>query len=309
MKTRIRRADPPALDAAAALLRQEQLVAFPTETVYGLGGRADSTIAIEAIFAAKQRPADNPLIVHAARLADAAPFCRIDARAERLAAAFWPGPLTLVLPRSAPMPAAGALDTVAVRAPDHPVALALLRAVGPLAAPSANRSGRPSPTQAAHVLADLDGRIPLILDGGACTVGIESTVLGLFDDQPRVLRPGAITAAQLEPYVGPVMREAGSTRSPGARYRHYQPRSPVVLVHASIDARSLCARLSGAALVDRGADLATHFYADLRALDGAQWIVVQGVEAGAAVMERARRAASHVIETAADAARFLSADG
>lgn len=305
MKTLLQRAEPAALEAAIALLRAEQLVAFPTETVYGLGGRADSATAIAAIFKAKNRPADNPLIVHVARLTDAAGFCRIDARATRLAAAFWPGPLTLVLPRIAPMPAAGQLDTVAVRAPQHPIALALLDAVGPLAAPSANRSGRPSPTRAEHVFADLNGRIPLILDGGPCAVGIESTVLGLFDAEPRILRPGAITAEQLEPHLGPIVRETGSTRSPGARYRHYQPTSPVVLVGHGIDASALCKRLSGARLIDRGPDLAAHLYADLRRLDGAEWIIVQGVDPNAAVMERAQRAASHLLWSAADVTAFL----
>lgn len=306
MNTRLRTADDTAIAEAVALLRAGRLVAFPTETVYGLGGRADSAEAVDAIFAAKARPADNPLIVHVATLADAAPFARIDARAEALAAAFWPGPLTLVLPRTAPMPAARDLDTVAIRAPQHPVALALLRAAGPLAAPSANRSGRPSPTRATHVMADLEGLIPLVLDGGPCTVGIESTVLALFDDRPRILRPGEITAAQLARVLGDVATEAGSTRSPGTRYAHYRPRSPVVLVEAGIDARALCERLPGAALIDRGPDLAAHLYADLRAADGAPWIVVQGVTADAAVMERARRAAAHVLSDAFAVERFVA---
>lgn len=306
MKTRLRSADAAALADAVALLRAGELVAFPTETVYGLGGRADDARAIEAIFAAKQRPADNPLIVHVAELADAAPFARIDARAEALAEAFWPGPLTLVLPRIAPVPAARELDTVAIRAPNHPVALALLRGAGPLAAPSANRSGRPSPTLATHVMADLDGRVPLILDGGPCAVGIESTVLALFDERPRILRPGDVTAAQLAPYLGEVELETGSARSPGTRYRHYQPRSPVVLVAAGLDAKAVCARLDGAVLIDRGTHLAAHLYADLRAADGATWIVVQGIADDAAVMERARRAATVHLDDATAVDAFVS---
>jgi hypothetical protein len=157
------------------------------------------------------------------------------------------------------------------------------------------------------VLADLDGRIPFIVDGGPCQVGIESTVLGLFDETPRILRPGAITAEHLEPHLGQVLVEAGSRHSPGARYRHYQPRSPVILTGPEIDARALCERLSGAALIDRGATLPAHLYADLRALDGADWIVVQGIDPRAAVMERAQRAARHVLWTAADLAAFLAA--
>lgn len=309
MITRRRTANPQSIRSAISLLRAEQIVAFPTETVYGLGGRADSQRAIDSIFAAKRRPADNPLIVHVACLADAAKFCHVDDRARALAAAFWPGPLTLVLPRIASIAAAGALDTVAIRAPDHPVALALLKGAGPLAAPSANRSGRPSPTRADHVLADLDGRIPLVLDAGPCTVGIESTVLALYDEAPRVLRPGAITAAQIAAHLGPVGAETGSAHTPGSRYRHYQPRSPVVLVADSLNARTLCTQLTGATLIDRGTQLTAYLYADLRAADGAQWIVLQGVDAELAVMERARRASTHHLDDADDVLRFIQDHG
>ncbi|MGK0357859.1 MAG: L-threonylcarbamoyladenylate synthase [Bradymonadia bacterium] len=309
MITRRRTADPQSIRSAITLLRADQIVAFPTETVYGLGGRADSQVAIDRIYAAKRRPADNPLIVHVARLEDAAKFCHVDARARALAAAFWPGPLTLVLPRIAPIAAAGTLDTVAIRAPDHPVALALLDGVGPLAAPSANRSGRPSPTRADHVLADLTGRIPLVLDAGPCTVGIESTVLALYDEAPRVLRPGAITAAQIAAHLGPIGAEEASVRTPGSRYRHYQPRSPVVLVADGVDARSLCTQLAGATLIDRGERLTAYLYADLRAADGARWIILQGVDADLAVMERARKAATHDLSTAEDVERFVQDHG
>ena len=309
MITRRTPADPRSIAAAIALLKAEQIVAFPTETVYGLGGRADSQRAIDAIFAAKRRPADNPLIVHVGQLSDAAEFCHVDDRARALAAAFWPGPLTLVLPRIAPIAAAGALDTVAIRAPNHPVALALLAGVGPLAAPSANRSGRPSPTRAEHVLTDLTGRVPLVLDGGHCAVGIESTVLALYDEAPRVLRPGAITAAQISAHLGPIGAEAGSARTPGARYRHYQPRSPVVLVAQGVDARALCTQLTHATLIDRGVGLTAYLYADLRAADGARWIVLQGIDAELAVMERARRAATHYLASDADIVRFIRDHG
>jgi L-threonylcarbamoyladenylate synthase len=217
-------ATPEAIARAAALLRAGCLVAFPTETVYGLGGDATSERAVASIFATKGRPRFNPLIVHVPGPAEAEPFCFIDDRARRLMTAFWPGPLTLVLPRRPDsglswLVSAG-LDTVAVRAPAHPVAQALLReCLLPLAAPSANRSGRVSPTTAAHVAADLGDDIELILDGGPCRVGVESTVLDLTGDTPALLRPGAVTIEELRPVVGPVV--AGTAlRSPGMLPSH-----------------------------------------------------------------------------------------
>src|SRR5262249_34109236 len=187
--------DDPAIAEAARILRAGGLVAFPTETVYGLGADATNGAAVARLYAAKGRPRFNPLIVHVADLATAQGLGRFDATAAALVAAFWPGPLTLVLPKTENCPVAdlatAGLDTVAVRAPDHAVAHALIEAVGrPLVAPSANRSGHVSPTTAAHVAADLDGRVDLILDGGSTSVGIESTIVACVSDTPVLLRPG-----------------------------------------------------------------------------------------------------------------------
>jgi len=237
-------ADPerdPVIDEAAALLRRGELVAFPTETVYGLGGNAADPEAVAKIFIAKQRPADNPLIVHVGGADHARVFCADwNARAERLAAAFWPGPLTLVLPATALAreTVTRGMPTVALRAPAHPVARALIGRSGlGLAAPSANRSGRPSPTRARHVFDDLAGRIPLILDGGPCAVGIESTVVDLSEPATVVLRPGAITPEQIEAVIGAPAGLGGqdeTKRSPGLRYRHYSPAAPVLLIEPAV---------------------------------------------------------------------------
>lgn len=238
-KTQILPADAAGIAAAAALLRAGGLAAFPTETVYGLGGDALSPEAVAAIFAAKGRPAEDPLIVH---LADAAELPRVAAAAPpaalALAAACWPGPLTLVLPRgpAVPLAVSAGRETVAVRVPAHPVARALIAAAGtPLAAPSANRFGHTSPTTAAHVLADLDGRIDAVLDGGPTPIGVESTVLDLTGPAPTLLRPGGVSLEQLRELLGDVVvggRPAGpgGMASPGLLERHYAPRSPMVLV-------------------------------------------------------------------------------
>lgn len=218
------------LSQAAALLRQGALVAFPTETVYGLGGDARSDAAVAAIFAAKGRPAINPLIVHVADPAAAHAIARFDAQAEALAEAFWPGPMTLVLPLRAGSGIAAAvtsgLPTVAVRVPAHAVAQGLLAAFGgPLAAPSANRSGRISPTTAAHVLDGLAGRIAAVVDGGACAVGVESTIVG-FDGGPRLLRPGGLPAEALEAVLGRPLTAGGDAarpNAPGQLASHYAP--------------------------------------------------------------------------------------
>src|SRR5690606_29875312 len=192
---------------AAELLRAGGLVAFPTETVYGLGADATSDRAVAGIFAAKDRPQFNPLIVHFTGTEAAAKQVVFDDRARRVAAALWPGPLTLVLPRRSDcrlsLLCSAGLDTQAVRVPAHPIAQRLLAECGlPLAAPSANASGRISPTQAAHVAASLGGRVPLILDGGSCAVGLESTVLDLSGPEAAILRPGSITAQDLTPVIG-----------------------------------------------------------------------------------------------------------
>jgi L-threonylcarbamoyladenylate synthase len=222
---------------AARLLRSGQIVAFPTETVYGLGASALDRDAIAAVFDVKGRPADNPLIVHVSDLTAMSEIAEVDPRATKLALAFMPGPLTLVLPAKEGVPpiARAGLPTVAVRIPDHLVALVLLRSAGPLVGPSANLSGRPSPTRATHVLEDLNGRIAAVLDGGPCRVGIESTVLDLSGDMPRILRPGSIEASAIEAVLGePVTSDAvgAAHRSPGTRYRHYAPRAAVRLVVA-----------------------------------------------------------------------------
>ncbi|PLL14349.1 threonylcarbamoyl-AMP synthase [Tabrizicola sp. TH137] len=224
------------LARAAALLRAGDLVAFPTETVYGLGGDARNDRAVAAIFAAKGRPSFNPLIVHLPDLAAARAVAVFDDRAEAVAAGFWPGPLTLVLPLRpeagiSPLVTAG-LATVAVRVPAHPVAQGLLRAFGgPLAAPSANPSGKVSPTRAAHVLAGLAGRIAAVVEGGDCAVGVESTILGL-DGAPVLLRPGGVTVEALEAVLGlPLVAGGSETRpnAPGQLASHYAPGAMVRL--------------------------------------------------------------------------------
>jgi L-threonylcarbamoyladenylate synthase len=234
---------------AAALLRSGQTVAFPTETVYGLGADAADSAAVELIFAAKGRPADNPLIVHISnpsQLEGLVTAPAITPQIQRLMDAFWPGPLTIVLPaltdRISRLVTAG-LTTVGVRIPDHPVALSLLRAANcPIAAPSANSSGRPSPTLAAHVRQDLDGRIGGILDGGQTGVGLESTVIECIDGEVYVLRPGGVTAEQLREVLPGVLvhspqqetlSQAESPRSPGMKYTHYAPQGSMQLVYGN----------------------------------------------------------------------------
>jgi L-threonylcarbamoyladenylate synthase len=222
--------------AAADILRRGGLVAFPTETVYGLGADATSSAAVGKIFAAKGRPSTNPLIVHVADESVARRYAATWPReAQILAERFWPGPLTLVLPKSQQIVAGvtAGLDTVGLRVPRHPVALKLLVAFdGPVAAPSANRSGRISPTTAQHVRAELGNRVDLILDGGACEVGIESTVLDLSSPSPRILRPGDVRADEIEALIGPVqllssgISEGQAAQSPGLQLVHYSPQSP-----------------------------------------------------------------------------------
>jgi L-threonylcarbamoyladenylate synthase len=230
-------ASPDTIARAAEMLRENRLVAFPTETVYGLGGDATNDRAVAAIFAAKGRPRFNPLIVHVPDLAEAERIAVFDDRARNAARQFWPGPLSLVLPRRADggvsLLACAGLDTVAMRVPAHPVAQALLCATGrPIAAPSANRSGRVSPTIAAHVAAELGDRVTLILDGGPCEVGLESTVLDLTGPIPHLLRPGAVTRERLETALGGIAIADGNAarpRSPGQLASHYAPNLPLRL--------------------------------------------------------------------------------
>lgn len=228
----------PEIERAVALLRAGDLVAFPTETVYGLGADAANSAAVAKIFAAKGRPADHPLIVHLPDASHLARWAReVPIEAEQLAAAFWPGPLTLILKRQPGVPDAvtGGQDTVGLRVPNHPLALELLAAFdGGVAAPSANRFGRISPTTAAHVREELGERVPLVLDGGACPVGIESTILDLSRGTPVLLRPGAIGAADIARVLGRAPEAAAAQtdapRVSGSLDAHYAPRTPLQLV-------------------------------------------------------------------------------
>ncbi|HHX87684.1 MAG TPA: threonylcarbamoyl-AMP synthase [Firmicutes bacterium] len=231
---------------AAAILSRGGLVAFPTETVYGLGATIDQIPTINRIFAVKGRPADNPLIVH---ISDREQLDRvvsyIPPAAECLMDRFWPGPLTLVLHRSPLIPSeiSAGLPTVAVRMPAHPLALALIRATGvPVVAPSANLSGRPSPTTASHVLEDLACKIEAVLDGGSCRIGVESTVLDLTADRPVILRPGGVSREELEQVLGATVDHARwggeqSPPSPGMKYRHYSPKGSLLLITGSRERR------------------------------------------------------------------------
>lgn len=315
------RLSPADLSRAADLLRQGALVAFPTETVYGLGADATNGQAVAAVFAAKGRPRFNPLICHYPEAAAAWRDVVPDARAERLAARFWPGPLTLVLPRRAgcrvdPLTGAG-LETLAVRVPAHPLALALLRAVGrPLAAPSANPSGRVSPTTAEHVLQGLAGRIAAVLDGGPCPVGVESTVLDLTGARPVVLRPGGIPAeeiaAEIGPLAAPAAEEAAGPRAPGMLRSHYAPVLPLRL--AAQEAGPEEALLAFGPQVPEGAGLVWNLSprgdlqeAAARLFAGLRWLDTEGrarglvriaampvpeVGLGVAINDRLRRAAA-----------------
>ena len=237
------------ISIAARLLAEGELVAIPTETVYGLAADALNSEAVSSIYVAKGRPSDNPLIVHIADMRDWEPLVtHIPENARRLAEAYWPGPLTIILPASSLVPnvVTGGLTTVAVRFPSHPVAQAVILQSGcPLAAPSANRSGSPSPTNAQRVFEDMDGRIAAILDGGASDVGVESTVIDLCHTPPRLLRPGGITPTMLEDVLGPIEIDSAVTHaleqgavaaSPGMKYKHYAPKADITIVKGSPDA-------------------------------------------------------------------------
>jgi L-threonylcarbamoyladenylate synthase len=299
------------------------LVAFPTETVYGLGADAGSGEAIARLYAAKGRPAFNPLIAHVASAAAARKLARFDAAAERLAASFWPGPLTLVLPKAADCPVAAlataGLDSIAVRLPKHPVAQELLRTFGgAVVAPSANRSGHVSPTTAAHVLTDLSGRVDLIVDGGPTPVGLESTIVACLEEtKPALLRPGGVSRAAIEDALGAPLayataaRDEAAPRAPGMLASHYAPRTRLRL-----DARDVG---PGDALLAFGPELAhgaaravrvlnlspcgdlieaaANLFSHLRALDslGADTIAVMTIPhhgLGEAINDRLRRAAT-----------------
>ncbi|MCH2162324.1 MAG: threonylcarbamoyl-AMP synthase [Phycisphaerales bacterium] len=279
--------DPSAIEYAVGILRAGDVVAMPTETVYGLAGATLDTNAVERIYRLKGRPSDNPLIAHVEDAAAARRVLRPGSwtdSAERLATAFWPGPLTLVLPRSEEVDpvATGGRDSIAVRSPAHPVAQALLSAFGgPLSAPSANRSGAVSPTTSEHVASDHAGTALCILDGGPCTVGLESTVLDLRGSVPRILRPGSIKVADLEPLVGPVEATFADVQgdAPGTSLRHYAPKTPVCLVEDFSDAGPDDAVIRfrhsapegvrfDALLGDVAADAARGLYEAMRGCDG-----------------------------------------
>ena len=237
------------LAEAAAVLREGGLVAFPTETVYGLGGHALDETAARRIYEAKGRPSDNPLIAHIADFEALAPLtAEIPEAGRKLAEAFWPGPLTMVFKKSGVVPhgTTGGLETVAVRMPSDPVARELIRLAGvPIAAPSANTSGRPSPTRAEHVLQDMDGKIEMIVDGGPVGIGVESTIVDVTEEIPTLLRPGAVTMEMLRSVVGETavdpaitgpMRADIKPKAPGMKYRHYAPKADLTLVEGETDA-------------------------------------------------------------------------
>ena len=227
------------IEAAAKCLRAGEVVAFPTETVYGLGANALDEAAAKKIYAAKGRPSDNPLIVHIADMKQLQSLVsQVPPKAQALMDAFWPGPLTLVMPRTEQVPECitGGLPTVGIRMPDHPAALALLKACAlPLAAPSANTSGKPSPTHAQHVYHDLAGRIAGIIDGGPTAVGLESTVLDVTVEPPVILRPGGISQEAIERVIGPIQADTSLKRSqdvpkaPGMKYKHYAPEAAIII--------------------------------------------------------------------------------
>ncbi|MFM5924121.1 MAG: L-threonylcarbamoyladenylate synthase [Novosphingobium sp.] len=308
-KPQILPADQAGIAAAADLLRAGRLVAVPTETVYGLADHTDSADAVAAIYRAKGRPDFNPLIVHVPDLASGEAIAHFDDRARKLAEAFWPGALTLVLPlraeaRIAPAVTAG-LPTIALRCPAHPAMRAVLQACGlPLAAPSANRSGGVSPTQAAHVAASLGDAVDLVLDGGPCTAGIESTIVALRETGWQVLRPGPVTQAQLAAVLGPPLdaTAAGRIEAPGQLASHYSPGKPVRLGAESAEADEFLigfGAVAGAITLSSGGDLAeaaARLYACLHLAAAAPQprIAVAPIPAegiGAALNDRLRRAA------------------
>jgi len=289
-QTRRLAADDAGVAEAAALLRAGGLVAFPTETVYGLGAHALDPRAVRGIFEAKRRPADDPLIVHLARTDQLEQVAVGNAVAARLARRFWPGPLTLVLAKQPGVPpeVTAGLHTVAVRVPAHPVAQALLLAAGmPLAAPSANLFGRPSPTRARHVLEDLDGRIDAVLDGGPTTLGVESTIVDVSSLPPRLLRPGGLTAEEIEAVlallgerllVGPTSPSRGPQSAPGQLPVHYSPRTPLTLITGPPAAAQARLRSEVAAAAAAGKRVGVLALED--DIVSGQWSVVSGQEVG-----------------------------
>ncbi|MDR1741450.1 MAG: threonylcarbamoyl-AMP synthase [Synergistaceae bacterium] len=314
-----RRPDRDTMEKAASIIKEGGLVAFPTETVYGLGADGMNPAAVGKIFAAKGRPSDNPLILHLSSPDGALGLARLDGRALAAMRAFWPGPLTIVLPAlsSVPREVTAGLSTVALRMPDHPVALALIEASGcPIAAPSANRSGRPSPTDAQAVVSDLGDAVDLVLDAGAVDIGLESTVIDASGEDVLLLRPGGTPLEALEEFFGAPIKTPGSgapeaRRSPGTRHRHYAPIVPVRIwtpcdaLIAATDKSGFVGRLRGggvppgfarAICFDSAESYASGLFAAFRALERdcseivAEWPEADGV--GLALRDRIRRAAS-----------------
>jgi len=311
---RIVAADRDSIAQGGKLLREGRLVAFPTETVYGLGANALDESAVAAIFAAKERPRFNPLIVHVRDLQQAGELVQFHPLASALAEAFWPGGLTLVLPRREPCPLAllvsGGLSTAAIRAPAHPIARSLVEAAGvPIAAPSANRAGRISPTSAADAADELRGRVDLILDGGPCPLGIESTVIGFDGKNPILLRPGAVPREEIESLVGPLRDADGAlVQAPGMMASHYAPRAPLRLNAKTVEtgeallafgpepligARTVCNLSAAGDLREAAANL----FSMLRLLDksGAETIAVMPIPdrgLGEAINDRLARASA-----------------
>lgn len=260
--------DADAIPQAAAILRRGGLLGIPTETVYGLGADALNETAVRHIFEAKGRPQDNPLIIHVPDASWLERYCReVPETAYRLAERFWPGPLTMILPRreNVPLQTTGGLETVGVRCPDHPVTRAIIEAAGvPVAAPSGNTSGRPSPTTAGHMAEDMDGKIDGIVDGGPCAVGVESTIIDLTVTPPRLLRPGGLPLEALEEVLGTVavdkavtglLKDGEKPRAPGMKYRHYAPKAPVTAVtgdpaHSALVIRGLLREKAGVICFD-----------------------------------------------------------
>lgn len=339
MQTKVLKPTPESLALAAEILQKGGLVAFPTETVYGLGADATNAEAAKAIFAAKGRPADNPLIVHISSLSMLPEIVSsVPEAAQKLMNAFWPGPLTIIMPKGKKIPYAvtAGLETVAVRFPVHPDAQAMIERCGlPIAAPSANLSGKPSPTTAAHVFEDMDGRIPLILDGGPCQVGLESTVVDATHGHIILLRPGGVTREMLEEALGEEvalgkgvmepLADGEKALSPGLKHKHYAPKAEVkvvlgpddlraqyILDSAAKDARPCVLCLEGRRGLYPGLtvlsagntpeDYAHNLFAALRHVDeiGCTQVYAEGLSlegVGLAVMNRVERAAGfHVIQ-------------
>ncbi|NVS22494.1 threonylcarbamoyl-AMP synthase [Listeria monocytogenes] len=318
---------------AAKLLQGGECVAFPTETVYGLGADATNQAAVQKIYEAKGRPSDNPLIVHIARREQMDQFvASYPAKAIQLMEKFWPGPLTVILPLkkdSLATNVSAGLSTVGVRMPEHPVSLALIGTANiPIAAPSANRSGKPSPTTASHVIEDLDGKIAGIIDGGATGVGLESTVIDCSLEIPIILRPGGVTKEQIEQIIGPVdistnnTKETEKPKAPGMKYTHYAPKAPVYLIEGStqfwqseinkaeaankklgiLATKELINQLNTSGTIETTGsikaldEIATSLYKALRAFDHADVDMIFAevypeMELGAAIMNRLEKAA------------------